>query len=175
MKIMHRIKPILLVLGVVAVLVASMWRVEAANTIVRYRLEPQSPYVNQFLESVAVPGNKEFLFLSGMVPPVINPNADPNTPQAYGDTKTQTRNVLKNIQSILNKRGYSMKDVIKVHGYLVGDPALNGKADFGAFQEAYAEFFGTSQQPEIPVRTRTQVTQLVGPGWLVEIEVTAAK
>ena len=175
MKNIHRIKPILLALGVVALLLTSIWRVEAANTITRYRLDPQSPYVNQFLESVAVPGNKEFLFLSGMVPPVIDSNADPNTPQAYGDTKTQTRNILKNIQAILEKRGYSLRDVIKVHGYLVGDPALNGKADFGAFQEAYGEFFGTSKQPEIPVRTRTQVTQLVAPGWLVEIEVTAAK
>ncbi|MGI0486727.1 RidA family protein [Pantanalinema rosaneae CENA516] len=175
MKSIHRIKPILLVLGMMTLLVASMWRVEAANSIVRYRLDPQSPYVNQFLESVAVPGNKEFLFLSGMVPPVINPDADPSTPAAYGDTKTQTRNILTNIQAILKKRGYSMKDVIKVHGYLVGDPAQNGKADFSAFQEAYGEFFGTRQQPDIPVRTRTQVTQLVGPGWLVEIEVTAAK
>ncbi|MCL1470214.1 RidA family protein [Argonema antarcticum] len=169
-----RVKPILLILGIVAILVTFAWRVDAAD-IIRYRLDPSSPYVNQFLESVAVPGNKDLLFLSGMVPPAIDPNADPNTPKAYGDTKTQTRNILKNIESILKKRGYSMSDVIKVHGYLVGDPALNGKADFGAFQEAYAEFFGNSKQPEIPVRTRTQVTQLVGPGWLVEIEVVAAK
>lgn len=174
MKSISRVKPILLVVGIVATLLAFVWRVDAAE-IVRYRLDPSSPYVNQFLESVAVPGNKSLLFLSGMVPPAINQTADPNTPQAYGDTKTQTRNILTNIQSILQKRGYSMGDVIKVHGYLVGDPALNGKADFGAFQEAYAEFFGNSQQPEIPVRTRTQVTQLVQPGWLVEIEVTAAK
>lgn len=156
-------------------LLTSIWQVEAASSIMRYRLDSQSPYVNQFLESVAIPGNKQLLFLSGMVPPVIDVKADPNTPQAYGDTKTQTRNILKNIQSILKKRGYLMRDVIKVHGYLVGDPALNGKADFGAFQEAYAEFFGNNQQPDIPVRTRTQVTQLVGSGWLVEIEVTAAK
>lgn len=174
MKSISRVKPILLVVGILVTLLAFVWRVDAAD-IVRYRLDPSSPYINQFLESVAVPGNKSLLFLSGMVPPTINQSADPNTPQAYGDTKTQTRNILTNIQSILQKRGYSMRDVIKVHGYLVGDPALNGKADFGAFQEAYAEFFGNSQQPEIPVRTRTQVTQLVQPGWLVEIEVTAAK
>lgn len=175
MKSINRMKLVLLAVGIVTLLLTSVWRVEAANQIMRYRLDPQSPYVNQFLESVAVPGNKQLLFLSGMVPPVIDSKADPNTPQAYGDTKTQTRNILKNIQAILKNRGYSMRDVIKVHGYLVGDPALGGKADFAAFQDAYAEFFGNPQQPEIPVRTRTQVTQLVGPGWLVEIEVTAAK
>ena len=39
---------------------------------------------------------------------------------------------------------------------------------------AYREFFGTAGQPNRPARSTMQVAGLVDPGWLVEIEVTAA-
>ena len=39
---------------------------------------------------------------------------------------------------------------------------------------AYREFFGTAAQPNRPARSTMQVAGLVDPGWLVEIEVTAA-
>jgi enamine deaminase RidA (YjgF/YER057c/UK114 family) len=39
---------------------------------------------------------------------------------------------------------------------------------------AYRERFGTAQQPNKPARSTMQVSGLVDPGWLVEIEVTAA-
>ena len=39
---------------------------------------------------------------------------------------------------------------------------------------AYREVFGTAGQPNRPARSTMQVAGLVDPGWLVEIEVTAA-
>ncbi len=39
----------------------------------------------------------------------------------------------------------------------------------------YREFFGTEAQPMRPARSTMQVSGLVDPGWLVEIEVTAAR
>jgi enamine deaminase RidA (YjgF/YER057c/UK114 family) len=40
---------------------------------------------------------------------------------------------------------------------------------------AYRERFATPQQPNKPARSTMQVAGLVDPGWLVEIEVTAAR
>jgi len=44
-------------------------------------------------------------YVSGQVPPVANKEADPQTPQAYGDVKTQTVGVLTKIKQILEARG----------------------------------------------------------------------
>jgi enamine deaminase RidA (YjgF/YER057c/UK114 family) len=46
--------------------------------------------------------------------------------------------------------------------------------DFAGMMKAYREFFGTAAQPNTPARSTMQVAGLVDPGWLVEIEVTAA-
>ena len=44
---------------------------------------------------------------------------------------------------------------------------------------AYMEFFGTDDQPNLPAclpaRSAVPVPQLANPGWLIEIEVIAAK
>jgi len=67
-----------------------------------------------------------------------------------------------------------MPDVVKMTVFLVGDPAKNGKADTKGFMEAYTQYFGGSQ-PNLPARAVVQVAGLSNPGWLVEIEVVAAK
>jgi enamine deaminase RidA (YjgF/YER057c/UK114 family) len=71
--------------------------------------------------------------------------------------------------------GLSLGDVVKMTVFLVGDPATGGKMDFKGFSEAYAQFFGTAGQPNVVARSTMQVSALVNPGWLVEIEVIAAK
>lgn len=147
----------------------------SAAEIERYRLSEDSPYKNQFLEAVKLPEGAELLMLSGVTPPVINSSVADDTVAAYGDTETQTRGILNEISASLAKRGYSMNDVVKMQAFLVGDPSNGGKADFKAFSKAYLEFFSTAGNPNIPVRTRAQVVSLVWPGWLVEIEVIAAK
>ena len=62
-----------------------------------------------------------------------------------------------------------------MHVYLVGDPAMGGKMDFGGMMAAYKRHFGTVDQPNRPVRATVQVAALVAPGFLVEIEVIAVK
>ena len=47
--------------------------------------------------------------------------------------------------------------------------------DFAGMMRGYRAFFGTAEQPNKPARSTMQVGGLVDPGWLVEIEVTAAK
>ncbi|MBP2232588.1 enamine deaminase RidA (YjgF/YER057c/UK114 family) [Azospirillum agricola] len=147
-----------------------------AKAIERYELDASSPYRTQFLESVRVPvDGTEFLMLSGLTPPVIDRSVPDDRVQAYGDTETQTRNILKSLKATLERRGYALNDVVRIQGFLVGDARMGGRADFQGFSRAYMEVFGTAETPNIPVRTRVQVAGLVEPGWLVEIEATAAK
>jgi enamine deaminase RidA (YjgF/YER057c/UK114 family) len=52
-------------------------------------------------QSVEVSGNTKTYYVGGQVSPVIDKDADPKSPQAYGDTKTQTVGVLNKINGIL--------------------------------------------------------------------------
>jgi enamine deaminase RidA (YjgF/YER057c/UK114 family) len=47
--------------------------------------------------------------------------------------------------------------------------------DFAGMMRGYSASFGTKEQPNKPARSTMQVAGLVREGWLVEIEVTAAK
>jgi enamine deaminase RidA (YjgF/YER057c/UK114 family) len=123
-------------------------------------------------QSVQVTGNVTTYYVSGQVPPVINKDADPAGPQAYGDTKTQTVGVLNRIKAILEGLGLGMGDVVKMQVFLVHNSAA--PMDFKAFMEGYTQFFGGSQ-PNLPARSVVGVASLANPGFLVEIEVVAVK
>ena len=105
------------------------------------------------------------------MPPVVGKDADPTSPQAYGDVKTQTVGVLNKIKRSLKATG-SMADVIKMQVFLVHD--ARAPMDFKAFMEGYTQFFGGAQ-PNLPARSVVGVAALANPGFLVEIEVVAAK
>ncbi|HLG82181.1 MAG TPA: RidA family protein [Bradyrhizobium sp.] len=123
-------------------------------------------------QSVEVSGDVTTYYISGQVPPVVNKDADPATPAAYGDTKTQTVGALNRIKAILDGLGLSMGDVVKMQVFLVHSPAA--PMDFKAFMEGYTQFFGGSQ-PNLPARSVVGVAALANPGFLVEIEVVAVK
>jgi enamine deaminase RidA (YjgF/YER057c/UK114 family) len=123
-------------------------------------------------QSVEVSGTATTYYVSGQVPPLINKDADPATPFAYGDTKTQTVAVLTKIKGILEGLGLGMGDVVKMQVFLVNSAA--SPMDFKAFMEGYTQFFGGGQ-PNLPARSVIGVAALANPGFLVEIEVIAAK
>jgi enamine deaminase RidA (YjgF/YER057c/UK114 family) len=123
-------------------------------------------------QAVEVTGNARTVYVSGQVPPVANKDADPNSPQAFGDTKTQTVGVLNRIKGILEGLGLTMGDVVKMQVFLVHSAAM--PMDFKAFMEGYTQFFGGSQ-PNLPARSVIGVAALANPGFLVEIEVIAVK
>jgi enamine deaminase RidA (YjgF/YER057c/UK114 family) len=122
-----------------------------------------------------IPASATVVYVSGQVPTVVDENADPNSIEAFGDTKTQTITVLEKIDEILTSLDLTMSDVVKMQAFLVGDPSLDGKMDFAGFMEGYTQFFGTETQPNLPARSTMQVSALVNPGWLVEIEVAAVR
>lgn len=124
---------------------------------------------------VTVPAGYDTIYVSGMVPPMVDPKGDPALTATFGDTKTQTMGVLKRIEDALKTQGASMADVVMMRVLLVGDPAKQGKMDFAGMMEAYRTYFGTAEQPNKPSRITSQVAGLVAGGMLVEIEVQAAK
>ncbi len=123
-------------------------------------------------QAVQVSGNATTYYVSGQVPPLLNKDADPQSPQAYGDVKTQTVGVLTRIKGILDSHGLGMGDVVKMQVFLVHD--ARAPMDFKAFMEGYSQFFGGSQ-PNLPARSVVGVASLANPGFLVEIEVIAVK
>jgi len=122
--------------------------------------------------AVEVPAGYKTIYLSGVVPGVADKSKPPGSLEAYGDTKTQTVGVLNRIKQILEGQGFGMADVIKMQVFLVHD--IRAPMDFKAFMEGYTQFFGGAQ-PNLPVRSVFGVAALANPGFLVEIEVVAAK
>lgn len=122
-----------------------------------------------------VGAGSKITFHSGVVPPVNNPDAPEDSRERYGDTRTQTINVLNRIKDDLESKGLSMGDVVKMTAFLVGDPEMDDRMDFGGFMEGYTQFFGTEEQPNVPARSAVQIAGLVNPLMLVEIEVITAR
>ena len=145
----------------------------SASDVVRHKLPGGSTF--PILAAVEVPAGKTTVYLSGMVPAPTNADAGKDASAVYGDTKTQTISVLNIIRAQLESVGLKMGDVVKMQVFLVGDPAKEGKMDFGGFMQGYSQFFGTAEQPNLPTRSTMQVAALVNPAFLVEIEVTAVR
>ena len=124
--------------------------------------------------SVEVPAGSRLVFVSGTVPGPVDPAAPAGSVQRYGDTEAQTRSILTRIDAELKKHNLSLADVVMMRVFLVAPPGQE-RMDFAGMMRGYSAFFGTEQQPNKPARSTMEVAGLVDPGWLVEIEVTAAQ
>ena len=129
----------------------------------------QSP----ILSSVSLPAGSRLVYVSGTVPDPVDPAAPAGSVQRFGDTATQTRSVLRKIAAELARHGLGLGDVVMMRVFLVAPPG-EARMDFQGMMTAYREFFGTAAQPNRPARSTMEVSGLVDPGWLVEIEATAA-
>ncbi len=99
------------------------------------------------------------LYVSGQIP------IDPVTGSFAGnDIKSQTRQSLTNVKSIVEEAGLGMGDIIKISVFLKD---MNSFADMN---EVYAEFF---EEP-YPARAAVEVARLPKDA-LVEIEAIAYK
>jgi enamine deaminase RidA (YjgF/YER057c/UK114 family) len=123
--------------------------------------------------SVELPEGSRLVYVSGTVPDPVDPAAPAGSVQRFGDTATQTRSILGKIRAQLALHHLSMRDVVMMRVFLVAPPG-QPRMDFAGMMTAYREYFGTADQPNRPARSTMQVAGLVDPGWLVEIEVTAA-
>jgi 2-iminobutanoate/2-iminopropanoate deaminase len=111
------------------------------------------PVIGPYSSAVEANG---FIFLSGQIP------VNPATGEIINDIRDATRQVLINIQTLLEETGLSMSDVVKTTIF------LKNIADFPVVNEIYAEFF--PQEP--PARSTVEVSNLP-KGVPLEIEAVA--
>ena len=121
---------------------------------------------NLFYTTITIPPGAETLYLSGS-------GARPQEDGSWGDIRQQAIDTFSRFRDTLEGLGWSMSDVVQVRVFAVADE--NGEVDFAAFNEGYLEFFGTEENPNKPVRSFLEIADLVVDGWLLEIEIRAAR
>jgi 2-iminobutanoate/2-iminopropanoate deaminase len=99
-----------------------------------------------------------FIFISGQIA------LDPKTGEVITDIQAATRQVLTNIQNILETAGLKLNNIVKTTIFLKN---IN---DFAAVNEIYADFF----PEEPPARSTIEISSLP-KGVPIEIEAIAAR
>lgn len=125
--------------------------------------------------AVEVTADTTLIYHSGTLPNPANSDADPGDREYWGDTEAQANSVFENMATSFETLGVGFGDIIKMTVFLVGDPEMDGRMDFGGFMNAYTLHFGTDAQPNKPARSAFQIAGLARPGVFIEIEVVIAK
>lgn len=99
-----------------------------------------------------------FVFVSGQI------GLNPETGDLCEGFHEQTRQVMRNLQAVLEAAGLTLDRVVKTTVYLVD------LEEFSRFNEIYAKFFTNHR----PARSTVQVARLP-KGALIEIEAVAVK
>lgn len=115
------------------------------------------PPANGYSHAVAVTGT--MLLISGQLPLDAEGRL-----VGYDDAGEQTRQVFRNIATVLAAAGATMTDVVKVTVF------LTNMADLAAFRAARDEFVDPARPP---ASSLVQVSGLVHPAVRVEIEAVA--
>ena len=119
-----------------------------------------------FYTTIKIPPGAETLYLSGS-------GAAQKADGTWGSMEEQAIDTFNSFKATLEAEGWSMADIVQVRAF--AKAGEYGLLDFDGFNRGYREFFGTEQNPMKPVRSFVQIADLVVPGWLVEIEIRAAR
>lgn len=91
--------------------------------------------------------------------------SDGNQVIAKGDFYGQTRYIIEKIEGVLKQAGYELKDVVRTRIF------VTDITNWEAVGKAHGEFFKDIK----PVTSMVEVSALIAPEYLVEIEATAMK
>jgi len=119
-----------------------------------------------FYTSIAIPAQAETLYLSGA-------GASPKADGTWGNMEEQAIDIFTSFQTKLEAVGWSLEDIVQVRVFAVAGP--DDVLDFEGFNSGYRRFFGSDINPQKPVRSFVQIAGLVREGWLVEVEIRAAR
>lgn len=122
----------------------------------RHHTDRAPKAIGPYSQAVSAGG---FLFTSGQV--ALDPATGEIVP---GGFEAQARQVLRNLERVLESAGCSFQDVVKATIYLAD------LADFGVLNELYGEALGAHR----PARSTVQVAALP-KGALVEIDLVAVR
>lgn len=89
--------------------------------------------------------------------------ADENGAVAVGDAYAQTEFIIKKIEKVLEQAGASLADVVRTRMF------VTDISQWEAYGRAHGEFFGEIR----PCTTMVEVTKLISPEYMIEIEATA--
>ena len=117
--------------------------------------QPMGPYS----QAVAAKGDK-FLFIAGQVPEDAQGKLI-----GKGDIEKQTRQVLKNLKTVVEHSGGTVADIVKITIFMV-DISPSSYEVIGRLRR---EFF----DGDYPASTMVGVKRLASPDWLIEIEAWA--
>lgn len=113
--------------------------------------------VAEYAQGVEVSGGRT-LYIAGQVPL----DAEGKLVGA-GDFRAQARQVLRNVQAIVEEAGGSISDIVKMTTF------LTDMAHYDDFRAVRSEFL----KPPFPAATLVEVSALVRPEWLLEVEAIA--
>ena len=119
-----------------------------------------------FYNNIMIPAGAETLYLSGS-------GARQQADGTWGDMEQQTIDTFSRFQETLESQGWSLEDIVQVRAFAVS--GADGELDFAGFNAGYQKFFGSDINPMKPVRSFVEIAGLVVDGWLVEIEIRAAR
>lgn len=125
----------------------------------RREIQPESVPrpVAEYAMGVEVSGGRT-LYIAGQ----IALDADGNL-VGEGDFRAQARQVLTNVQAIIEEAGGSISDIVKMTTF------LTDMAHYDDFKAVRSEFL----KPPFPAATLVETSALVRPEWLLEVEATA--
>lgn len=134
--------------------------------------QASAPSIQRFQEGtnfnnvIAIPSGAETLYLSGA-------GAVPKEDGTWGNMEEQAIQIFETYKTTLEELGWTLEDIVQVRVFALANP--DGTLDFEGFNRGYRQFFGSDINPLKPVRSFVQVAGLVREGWLVEVEIRAAR
>ena len=111
-----------------------------------------------FSQATKVPMQGTLMFISG-----LTSRAPDGSVIGEGDVRVQTETILNNMARILEEAGGSLANVVKVTVF------IRHMEDFDAIHEVRRRYF----HPPLPASTMVEVSRLVDPRHLIEIEAIA--